>query len=153
MLRFGLRALFESAGAAYVGSVLAYLVEFGVILLLGNHRWIDAIQMAPTFFLPIVSGASLAYLLKNHLSRASYFAWIVPGCFFLRALAEVTRSPYSPNSEVWNTLIGIDCGSSECLYEALFTVPLVCALSYSVTSAFIRIYKRNNLARDTQVLF
>ena len=145
MLRFAFRALAESVGAAYGSSILAFSVAFGLTLLAGNNRWIDTILLAPTFLLPLVAGAFVAHILRDYLSKASYFAWIVPGVLLFRASLEVARGPNATSSEIWNTLFGTKCHASECLYEAFFTLPFVCALSYSVSSACIRAAKRSSM--------
>jgi len=145
MLRLVLKALAESVGSAYGSAVLAYALAFGLMVFAGDHRWIDAILTSPTFFLPMAAGSLFAYALRNHLSRVSYFAWIVPGAVLVRAFLEVARSPYASNSETWNTLFGTKCGASECLYQALFTLPFVCGLSYSISSACVRASRRNSV--------
>jgi hypothetical protein len=146
MVRFALKTLSESVGAAYVSCVLAYSAALGIVLFTGDHRWIDAILISPTFLLPIIAGAFFAYVLRNHLSRTSYFAWIVPGAILCGAVLEVVKSPGAISSAMWDTLLGTKCRASECLYEALFTVPLVCALSYSVSSVCIRAAKRSSIS-------
>jgi hypothetical protein len=142
MLRFAFKALAESVVATYASSILTYFLSFGLVLLSGRHRWVDLILTSPTFLLPAAAGAVLAYVLRNHISKASYFAWAVPGVLFVRAFLEVARSPYATGSNTWDTLLGTNCGSSECLYQALFTLPLVCGLSYSVSSVCIRTTRR-----------
>jgi hypothetical protein len=142
MLRFALKALAESVVATYGSAVLACLLAVGLIPLSGGHRWVDFILTSPTFLLPVVAGALVAYVLRNHGSKASYFAWLVPSVLFSRAFLEVARSPYATGSNIWDTLLGTNCGSSECLYEVFFTLPLVCGLSYSVSSACLGAARR-----------
>jgi hypothetical protein len=137
MLRSVLRSLAESVGAAYGCSILAFFLGVGLTPFSGEHRRDDLISIASTFLLPAASGAIVAYFTRKHASKASYFAWIVPGFLFFRAFLEVTRSPYASSSKTWDTLLGPDCSSSECLYVAFFTVPLVCGISYSLSSAFL----------------
>jgi hypothetical protein len=144
MLLFALRILGESVGATYGSAALAYSVAFGLILLIGDHRRVDIVLTSPTFLLPISAGALFAYILRNHLSKASYFAWLVPGALLFRAALEVVRSPQANSSETWNALLGTNCGASECLYEAFFTLPFVCALSYSLSSFCIRAARRSS---------
>jgi uncharacterized membrane protein YoaK (UPF0700 family) len=105
-----------------------------VWFLLGGQRWVEAL-IAPAFVLPITVGALAAYMMRKHLSKGSYFVWIIPLALLLWALWAVINSPYSTPTEIWGTMVGTDCGSSECLYEAFFTVPFVCAISYSLSSA------------------
>jgi hypothetical protein len=136
MLRFALKAVVESFGAAYASALLAYLAAFGIILVIGDHRWIDEILISPTFLLPIAAGALFACVLRDYLSKGSYFAWVVPSAFLLGASREVSR--HAASRDVWDALFGTNCRASECLYEAFFTLPFVCALSYSVAGACIR---------------
>jgi hypothetical protein len=143
--RVTLRTLAESIGATYSSAILAFFVSIGIILFTGDHHWINGILASPTFLLPIITAVLLSYVLRNHLSRTSYFAWIVPGALFVRAALEVVRSPSATGSNTWNTLVGADCTASECLYEMLFTMPLVCALTYSVSSACIRAAERRGV--------
>jgi hypothetical protein len=152
MLRFALKTLAESIGATYVSSALAYLAAFGLIIFTGDHRWIDAILISPTFLVPIAAGGVLAYLLRNHISKSSYFAWIVPGFLLFRAVLELVRSPDASSSETWGAILGTNCGATECFYESLFTLPFVCALSYSISSACIRGIKPNGKNRKVATL-
>jgi hypothetical protein len=132
-----LTVLAESVGATYGASLLAFVVTFGLGFFVGP-RLVDQILLSPTFLAPIAAGVVLSFLRRNHLSNTSSFAWIVPAVLFFRACLEVVKSPYATSSETWNTLVGADCGASECLYQLFFTLPLVCALSYSVSSAFMK---------------
>jgi hypothetical protein len=139
-----LRYPLESVAASYLTALLAYIVESGLGLLLGDQHWIRAL-VAPTFILPIAAGALAACVMGKRLSRASYFVGIIPLVLLLRALAEVIHAPYATHAEVWNTMAGTDCSSSECLYEAFFSVPFVCALSYSVSAAVIQAFRRSRI--------
>jgi hypothetical protein len=144
MLRFLLRYPLESVAAAYLGALLAYIAQEGVFFLLGDQRWVRAL-IAPTFVLPIAAGALAAYVMRKHPSKSSYFAWIIPLVLLVRAFLEVVKSPYTTHSEIWDTMIGTDCSDSECLYEAFFTVPFVCALAYSVSGAVIQAISRSRI--------
>jgi hypothetical protein len=135
--RFVLKSLAESIVTGYGSALLAYVLSFAVMLFVGDHKWVDWVLISPTFLLPMLAGAIVAYLLRKQLSKTSYFGWIVPSILFLRAALEVMHAPYATDSEVWNTLLGTACGGSECLYEVLFTLPFVSSLAYSLSSICI----------------
>jgi hypothetical protein len=141
MFDFLPRYFLESAGAAYLSALVAYIAQSGVWFLLGGQRWVEAL-IAPGFVLPISAGALAAYVMRKHLSKRSYFVWIIPLASLLWAFWAVSNSPYSTRTDVWDTMVGTDCGSSECVYEAIFTVPFVCAISYSLSSAVTRAITR-----------
>jgi len=133
------KMVLESAGASYLVALVAFAVNVGLIVVLGDHRWMDAVWIGPTFLMPAACAVAFAYLRRNYLSSCSYFAWVVPGLAFARGYLEVTRG--SGDLPVWDTLFGSKCGSSECLYEAFFTVPLACGVVYSLASGWIQLKK------------
>jgi hypothetical protein len=140
------RYLLESVMAAYLSTLLAYIVQSGVWLFLGARYWLEAL-IAPTFVLPIAVGAIAAYLMGKRLSKGSYFVWCIPLALLCCALLGVINAPYASPSAVWDTMIGTDCRSSECLYEAFFSVPFVCSLSYSVSAAVVQAIRRSHAMR------
>jgi len=133
--------LLESVVAAYVSTLLAYIAQSGLGILLGTRHWIKAL-MAPTFLLPVAGGALAAYVMGKRLSKGSYFVWCIPLALLCWAFLGVIKAPYATRSEVWDTMIGTDCSSSECLYEAFFSVPFVCSFSYSVSAAAVQAIRR-----------
>jgi hypothetical protein len=141
------RYFFESVGASYLSALLAYVAQYGLSLLLGYRYWIK-ILIAPSFVLPIAAAVLAAYLMRKHLSKGSYFVWGIPLGLLLVVFLRVISAPYATHSEVWNTMIGSDCGSSECFFEALFTVPFVCAVCYSVSCAVIQAIRRPRTIDD-----
>jgi hypothetical protein len=138
-----MRYLLESAVAAYLSALLAYLIQSGVLFFLGGRYWIRA-AIAPTFLLPVAAGALAAYVTGKRLSKRSYFVWCIPLALLCWAFLGVINAPYATRSEVWDTMIGTDCSSSECLYEAFFSVPFVCSLSYSVSASAVQAIRRSH---------
>jgi hypothetical protein len=138
------RYILESIGVAYLSPLLAYVVQYALLLLLGGHQWIAAV-IAPTFLLPIASGAFAAYLMRKRLSKGPYFVWCIPLVLLCLAFFAVINAPYATPSEVWDTMIGTDCSSSECAYEALFSVPFVCALSYSASCSIMQAIRKRRV--------
>jgi hypothetical protein len=95
MLRFTFKALGESVVATYGSWIFAYVLAFVLVGLTGHRQWVGVTLTSPTFLLPT---GVLAYVLRNQISKASYFAWVVPGVLFLRAFLEVAKSPYATGS-------------------------------------------------------
>ncbi len=133
-----LRLIAESLAVSYLGLLLSFIAEFAVMLFVGRGRWLDALFIAPTFLLPMAAGIFLTYLFRKHLAKTSYFAWIVPAVALIAAVSELNRGRQSGTVEIWNHLFSAQCESSECLYEVFVSVPLVCGISYSVSSFFVR---------------
>ena len=125
-----------ATAAAYVSAICAYLLGMGFAPVFGAH-WINFILGPPTFFIPVVSGVLVAVAFRAHLSWVSCFAWALPGLLFMRALLELKHAPNSTSSDIWNNLFRSDCSESECLYESLFTLPLISAISFSACSAWL----------------
>jgi|SRR5208282_3870539 len=137
-----MRYLLETALAAYVSTLLALTAESGLGLLLGARHWVKAL-MAPTFLLPVAFGALSACLMGKRLSKRSCLVWCIPLALLCGALFAVINAPYATRSELWDTMVGTDCGSSECLYETFISVPFACSLSYSLSAAVVRAIRRS----------
>lgn len=131
-----------ASGLTLLGhTILVFIAQFGIGLFFGKQFWIRTL-VSPAVVLAVAAGVVAASVMRHHPSKASYFVWVIPCVFFVRALREVVNAPYATRSEVWNTMFGADCRGSECLYEAFFTVPFVCAISYSVSGAIIRVLRQ-----------
>lgn len=145
MLNFISRSYFlEALAASYLPAMLVSFVGSQLVLISGDRDWINAL-VAPTLILPIAAGVLAARIARKILSRKSYFVWCVPFALFFWAFVGVVNAPYASRSEVWSTMIGTDCGGSECLIEFFFTVPFVCAVSYSVSALILRGFKRTRV--------
>jgi hypothetical protein len=132
----------ESIAVSYGGAYLAFLTALGMVWLFGDHRWYAAITDSPTFLLPILAGVLLAVALKNIIWKTSYLAWIVPSLVLYRVILGLYRTPDASNATVWDTIIGTNCQSTECLYQTFFTGPAICGLAYSLACVCISIIRQ-----------
>jgi hypothetical protein len=132
----------ESVGASYGSALLASLLSFVVIAVVGDRSWIDGLMIAPTFLLPLVAAIVVAYFVRSRLTPRSAYAWVVPLIAFGAAVHEVSVGPGGALSDPRDDLIGVHCQASECLYEVFFTLPLVCGVAYSAASVILRKSKR-----------
>jgi len=129
--------LAESIAVSYLGLLISFVAQLGATLLITRNRWLDGMFIAPTFLVPMLTGLLMSYFFRKHTSNVSYLAWVVPAIVLVRAIVELNHGPNSSTGDTWDNLFGIHCESSECLYEVLVSVPLVCAVSYSVSSLLI----------------
>jgi len=99
-------------------------------------------------FSPVIAATAvgLAILSSRWIgSGAAKWVWILPFLWFLFNLWDLARS-WSPawdsSSSKWTyavkELVTPQCGSTECLYELLATIPLTAAIAYSLTYLFLR---------------
>jgi peptidoglycan/LPS O-acetylase OafA/YrhL len=132
------RVIAESVGASYGSALLAVLLSFVLIVVVGERSWIDGLMISPTFLLPCVAGIVVAYFVRSRLTPRSAYAWVVPVIAFGAALHEVMVLPGGVIADPQDDLIGVNCQASECVYELFFTIPLVCGVAYSVASLVVR---------------
>jgi len=98
------------------GNFVDHLVEQRIFVLLNE----------PYFIVPILTSFWLG-IASHRLFRSTLAAWVwtVP-------CAMLSISVASWKGDVWNTYFGSQCGSSECAYEWLVTLPLYTSVAYSL---------------------
>lgn len=142
-----LRFLGHLALATYGIVALCFLTGILLHLVIGFlDRFLEYFVFGPTFALPIILGLLAGHRFGRRLpALASRLLWVP--AFVLLAwqlyLEYKLRYPgENMRAELWNNYVGIDCGASECLAEALGTTPLVAAIAYTVGAELGRLKAR-----------
>jgi hypothetical protein len=124
--KYIVHALFASYGIVLLG--------FFIEVMLPNSRKVDYFFGAPTFLFPIIAGLCMGILFGSRLpALLSRCLFILP---FAMLLWEVWVFMKFNNDVTWqnfyNTYLGTQCESSECLGGLVVTSPLVSSLAYTV---------------------
>jgi cyanate permease len=134
MLDVMMRVVVESTLASVAGWLAALLL--GIALSTVFRRAADYLVISPTFLIPILTGAALAWALRRKGKETSYFAVIPSTMFFAIGYSGLARSPFQLHSP-WVYLLGIGCGGEECWDQLVFAVPLASCFGYSLASLFL----------------
>jgi hypothetical protein len=144
-----LKYLGHLALATYGIVALSFLLEFPPSLVLGPHgRFLDYFVIGPTFALPIALGLLAGHRFGGRLpALASRLLWVPPFALLIYGLYSEYQYRWPGENfqaELWNNYVGIHCGGSECLNEALLTAPLIAALAYTLGAELGRQQARRN---------
>jgi hypothetical protein len=141
-MRAALRSFTDFIAIPYLATFVVFLIALMLSFVLPSGNPVERVIGAPVFGLPILVGAFAGYVInRRQFSWTAMFSWVVPAVVFWLAYKELTQ-PQNMNPRPWHNLVGVDCSSSECLYEFLATIPLVCALTYSATALLLHLRNR-----------
>jgi hypothetical protein len=133
-----LRFLGHLALATYGIVAISYLLELtvGLVIVSKDHRFLDYFVVGPTFALPAILGLLAEHRFGRRLpALASRLLWVPPLMLLVSEMSLYYRYPWPGEdlrAELWNNFVGISCGGSECLGEALCTAPFVAAVAYGL---------------------
>jgi hypothetical protein len=144
-----LRFLSHLALATYGIVALSFLPEIPLRLIIGSQdRFLDYFVVGPTFGLPIILGFLAGHRFGRRLpALASRPLWVPPFVLLVSQIYleyEYRWAGEDIRAQLWNNYVGINCGASECLSEALLTAPLVAALAYSLGAELGRMKARKS---------
>jgi hypothetical protein len=110
------------------------ILGFFVEVMLPNSRKVEYYFGAPTFLFPIMAGLCLGILFGSRLPPLlSRCLFLLPFAMLLWELWAFISSHYAVTwQNFYNTYLGTQCGSSECLGGLLVTSPLISSLAYTV---------------------
>ena len=121
--------------AAYICPFLVFVSEIILAAVLGiSDLRLQKFVIGPTFIAPILSGIIAGYYVGRYLrSGAMRCLFGIP--LAIGAWEILTWYRYSlHNGAFWAVIrenfLGSQCGASECLEEALITLPLISSLAY-----------------------
>jgi hypothetical protein len=149
-----LRFLGHLALATYGIVALSFLIELPLNLVVGSQNsFLDYFVIGPTFAVPIILGLLAGHRFGRRLPAvASRLLWMLPLLFLAYQLYFVDYRLQYPGenvrAELRNNYVGIHCGGSECLNEALLTAPLMAAFAYTVGAELGRLKKRKSRIID-----
>jgi hypothetical protein len=133
-MKAALRGFTDLVAIPYLAALVVFLTALILSVVAPPGSSIERVIGAPVFGLPILIGGLAGYVInRKRFLWTAIFAWVAPAVVFWIAYTELTQSQ-NLNPQPWRNLVGADCASSECLYELLATVPLVCGVAYSVMS-------------------
>jgi len=133
-VRYTFHCLFASYGAIAVSYVATTCV---LGLLSKSPSNADSYVLGPYFSVSAFSGFLLGYVFGGGLPGWSRrLIWLPIFCLLIVELSATLKygysSTFSPRQELFNKFLGRNCGTTECLAQALVSAPLVSALTYSL---------------------
>lgn len=141
-MRAALRRFTDLVGIPYLAAFVVFLIALLLSAVVPPGSSIEHFIGAPVFGLPVLVGGLAGYIInRKQFLWTAIFAWVIPAVVFWIAYWELTQ-PQNLNPQPWRNLVGTDCGSSECLYELLATIPLVCGVAYSATALAMHLRHR-----------
>ena len=102
---------------------------------IGEQR-IFVVLNQPYFLAPIIAGF-LFGTLSHRIFRSDVarWVWVVPLAGLIAGMATWKTGGFRPYwRDVWDNYFGRDCGSSECAYEWLITLPFYTSVAYALGS-------------------
>jgi hypothetical protein len=119
---------------ALIASYGITLFGFFIELMLPNSRKVDYLFFNPTFLFPIIAGLCMGIRFGSKLPALLLRClFLLPFAMLLWELSVFIGSNYDVTwQNFYNTYLGTQCESSECLGGLLVTSPLVSSLAYTV---------------------
>lgn len=118
---------FSTIGAMLVAAVISFALS--ATGMKGSD--VDDLTFGPSFFLPIVSGMVLGYVLGgSYYSRAVGWVWIVPAVSLGLTLAISFLQPSTRANTLANMFGSTSRCTSICLGQLLFSGPFLSSLAY-----------------------
>jgi hypothetical protein len=129
LIQYAVHAIVCSYGVMILADIVQQLVD----LPLGSqNRWLDYFFIGPTFLVPILFALALGVVFGASLPKlSSRLLFIFPLAMMSWELWVWIHEPEMTVHRLVDNFVGTSCTSSECLEEALLTMPLVSSFAYS----------------------